>query len=170
MKNEPTPSTPPSDNQVSSSTFRPAGEFRWCYYLHLHTAKKAYTPEKTIKEWRERDGRSHPVFEVRGKKRLVYVRGYFEDKKFYGGDWCLIYQVMTKDKLPSGEKKPNFKPLGPVLPDDSRHSFVQTIPERYPLSLIDDAGKEPIRGVDRMTITMACKILDSITYRSFVVS
>ncbi len=163
MKNEPTPAMP-SDNQVSPSTFRPAGEFRWCYYLHLFTAKR------TTEQWRERNGRSHPVFEVRGKKRLVFVRGYFEDRKFYGGDWCLIYQVTTKDKLPSGEKKPNFKPLGPVLPDDSRHSFVQTIPERYPLSLIDDAGKEPIRGVDRMTITMACKIIDSITYRSGNVS
>ena len=164
MKNEPTPVTMPSDNQVSPSTFRPAGEFRWCYYLHLHTATK------TTEQWRERDGRPHPVFEVRGKKRLVFVRGYFEDKKFYGGDWCLIYQVTTKAELPSGKKKPNFKELGPVLPDDSRHSFVQTIPERYPLSLIDDAGKEPIRGVDRMTITMTCKILDSTTYRSGIVS
>lgn len=162
MKNDPIPSSIPQDNQTSPSTFRSAAEFRWCYYLHLHTASK------TTKQWRERDGSSHPEFNVRGKRRLVFVRGYFEDKKFYGGDSCLIYQVTTKPELPNGKKKPNFKPLGPVLSDDSRHSFVQTIPERYPLKLVEDADKAPIEGIDRMTITMTCKILDSITYRSGV--
>jgi hypothetical protein len=160
MKDESIPFSP--ENQISPSTFRSAAEFRWCYYLHLHTASK------TAVRWRERDGSSHPEFNVRGKKRLVFVRGYFEDKKFYGGDWCLIYQVTTKSDLPNGKKKPNHKPLGAVLPEDSRQSFVQTIPERYPLNLVEDAGKQRIEGIDRMTVTMTCKILDSITYRSGV--
>lgn len=157
--NEPTATSMSSGSQGSPATFRPAPEFRWCCYLHLHTA------EKTDEEWRENDGRSHPVFKVRGKKRLVFVRGYFEDKEYYGGKWCLVYQVTTKERLPNGKIKPNFLSIGQVLPDDSRKSFVQRIPERYPLNMIESASKDPIRGIDKMTTNMTCKILDSISYR-----
>lgn len=156
--NEPTSTTVPPDNQTNLNTFHSQPEFRWCYYLHLHTAKE------TAERWRENDGSSHPVFAVRGKKRPVFVRGYFHVKATYGGDWCLVYPVTSKDTLLNGKKKPNFKPFGKLLSDDPRNSFVQTIPERYPLSLLESADKQPIQGVDRMTVTAVCKILDSVTY------
>jgi len=160
MANEQDHAINSSANHVSPTTFRPAGEFRWCYYLHLYTAKK------TDEIWRENDGGSHPCFKVQGKRRLVFVRGYFEDRPFYGGDWCQIFQVTTKARLTNGKKKPNLKPLGQVLPDDCRHSYVQTIPERYPIQLLEQAGTQRFFGVDRMTISNLCKILDHQTYRS----
>ena len=165
MKNEPTPATMPSDNQVSPSTFRPACEFRWCYYLHLNKATQ------TPKKWREMTtGEMHPVFEVEGKRRLVFVRGYFDDERFYGDRWCLIYQVTTKDKLGNGKKKPNLKRLGAVLPWETRPSFIQTISERYPVALIEQAGKEPPFKPDPMTSDAIRRIVESITYRSGAVS
>lgn len=165
MKNEPMPATMPSDNQVSPSTFRPACEFRWCYYLHLNTAKKS----PSNKQWYERDGHPHPVFEVEGKKRPVFVRGYFHDEQFHGERYCLIYPVTTKDKL-GNKKKPNLKRLGVVLPGETCESFVQTISERYPLALIEQAGKEPPYKPDPMTSNAICRVVDSITYRSSAVS
>lgn len=164
MKNEPTPATMPSDNQVSPSTFRPACEFRWCYYLHLNTAKKSLA-----KQWYERDGSPQPVFEVEGKKRPVFVRGYFHDEQFHGDRYCLIYPVTTKDKL-GNKKKPNLKRLGVVLPGETSESFVQTISERYPLALIEQAGNEPPYRPDPMTSDAIRKIVDSSSYRSGIVS
>ena len=168
MKNEPPLTITPNDNAVSPSTFRPACEFRWCYYLHLNTAKPAENPEK---QWYEMStGERHPVFEVNGKRRLVFVRGYFDDDSFYGGRWCQIYQVTTKDKLGNGKKKPNLKRLGNVLPWETRPSFIQTISERYPVSLIEQAGKEPPFKPDPMTSDAIRRIVESITYRSGAVS
>ena len=169
MKNEPTPATMPSDNQVSPSTFRPACEFRWCYYLHLNKATQ------TPKQWREMTtGEMHPVFEVEGKRRLVFVRGYFDDERFYGDRWCLIYQVTTKDRLGNkkgnGKKKPNLKPLGIVLPGETSPSFVLTISERYPLKLIEQAGTTPPHRPDPMTSDAIRKIVDNSSYRSGIVS
>ena len=165
MKNEQTPPITPNDNAISPSTFRPACEFRWCYYLHLNTAKQ------TSQKWHERStGESHPVFEVEGKRRLVFVRGYFDDERFHGDRWCLIYQVTTKDKLGNGKKKPNLKRLGNVLPWETRPSFIQTISERYPVSLIEQAGKESPFKPDPMTSDAIRRIVESITYRSGAVS
>lgn len=165
MKNEPTPATMPSDNQVSPSTFRPACEFWWCYYLHLNKATQ------TPKKWREMTtGEMHPVFEVEGKRRLVFVRGYFDDKRFHGDRWCLIYQVTTKDKLGNGKKKPNLKRLRAVLPWETRPSFIQTISERYPVALIEQAGNELPFKPDPMTSDAIRRIVESITYRSGAVS
>ena len=164
MKNEQAPPITTNENEVSPSTFRPVCEFRWCYYLHLNTAKQ------TSQKWHERStGESHPVFEVEGKRRLVFVRGYFDDERFHGDRWCLIYQVTTKDKLGNGKKKPNLKRLGEVLPRETRPSFIQTISERYPMSLIEQAGKDPSFKPDPMMSQMICKIVDSSSYRSSTV-
>ncbi len=158
MTHEHPPASTPRDDQVYPSTFKPAVEFRWCYYLHLNTAL-----EDAAKRRQDKDG-IHCFFTVEGKRRLVFVRGYFNDEPYYGAGnkWCLIYQTTTKDRNKKGQNKPNIKPIGSVLPGDSRKAFVQTIPERYPLRLIDS---EALGNLDHMTKEAIRKIVDGASYR-----
>lgn len=158
--NNPSPDSSRSASHVHQNTFRAAHEFRWAFYLHLDTAKK------TERKWHDHKFVAHPVFEVEGKRRLVFVRGYFENQGHGDKRRCLIHKVTTKGTLPNGKIKPNLVRLDVVIPGDTQKTFIQTISEYYPMHLIEADGNEPPHKLDPHQAMLICKILDHRTYQA----
>lgn len=146
-------------NEIWPSPHREVAEVRWCYYLHLDKAKMHLTLK-----WTADDKQNHPVFLVEGKRRPVLIRAYFES--VYGTKWCLIYAMTTKACRRDGKRKPNLKRLGPLSQGSSTETYINTIPDRYPVSLIEMDRSKPPAGFDPTAIISICRILDDSSYRS----
>ena len=121
----------PASNENKSTSTSIKCFVSHCYYLHLDTARR------NGKFWKD-EGHAHPVFEVNGKARPVLV--YQEE----GSDWVRLFQLTSSNKTRSLKVKPNHILLGRIIPSKdssipAKKSWVQCYPERYPLSLIEDA-------------------------------
>lgn len=136
--------TEPAD--VGQKAARPSAELRYCYYLHLDSAKKMLSQE------------GEPVLSIRAKARWVLVRRYLRD------DWAQIYQL-TSDNVTANDHEKRFHVhLGKIVPKSSEDTWAQCILERYPSRLMRDAEhdyKKTKRNLEPLDVIAILKTIDS---------
>lgn len=142
-------------NEQDSASNDLTCSFRYCFYLHLGTAKS------NGESWYDHEMKAHPVFSVNGKARWVLA------VQREGSDSAQIFQLTSKSKTFGGYEKPNHLLLGRVIGNrDSTiprmKSWVRCIPEIYPVKLIEEAEKhyrKEEQSIDPATANSYLKII-----------